>query len=144
VIILDTNIVSESFRPRPNASVTAWLNAQPASSFYLCTPVLAELRFGVERLAGGRRKRDLQMRIAKIETEFFADRVLVFDLAAAAEFGRLTAQRERAGRRMEPMDTCIAAIALVHRAEIATRDTNDFADIGLTVINPFEASAVES
>jgi predicted nucleic acid-binding protein len=41
-------------------------------------------------------------------------------------------------------NACTAAIALVHRAEIATRDTNDFADIGLTVINPFEASAVES
>jgi toxin FitB len=142
VIILDTNIVSESFKPQPSPTVVAWLNSQPASSFYLCTPVLAELRFGIERLAAGRRKRDLQMRIEKIENDYFADRILPFDVGAAAEFGRLSARREKAGRRIDAMDACIAAIALAHRAEVATRDVGDFSDIGLTIFNPFEPSAL--
>jgi toxin FitB len=140
LIVLDTNIVSESFRPRPNPSVVAWLNTQPKSSLYLCTPVLAELRFGIEKLPSGPRQNDLRLRIDRLEHVLFQDRILLLDPSAASEFGRLTAARERMGRRIEPMDGLIAAIALSNRMTLATRDVSDFADIGLDLINPFEAS----
>ena len=138
MILLDTNIVSEMLKPRPSAAVDAWLNTQPWSSLYLCTPVLAELRFGVERLAPGRRQNALAASIDRIENEYYRDRILSFDTAAAGVFARIAAQRERQGRRMEPVDGFIAAIALTHGATFATRDVNDFAELGLDLINPFE------
>jgi predicted nucleic acid-binding protein len=138
MILLDTNIVSEMIRPRPSAAVDAWLNAQPWTSLYLCTPVLAELRFGVERLASGRRQNALAASIDRIENEYYRDRILSFDTIAAGIFARIAAQRERQGRRMEPVDGLIAAIALSNSATFATRDINDFSDLGLDLINPFE------
>jgi predicted nucleic acid-binding protein len=142
MILLDTNVVSEGWKPRPNAAVVAWLNAQPTNLLYLCTPVLAELRYGVERVSPGRRKDRLYAWVNRIETEIYRDRILQLDAAAASEFGRLAARREQIGRRMEPMDALIAGIAASQGAIIATRDITDFDDLGLELINPFETSAV--
>jgi predicted nucleic acid-binding protein len=136
VIVLDTNVISEGFRALPNEAVISWLKAQPPESLYLCTPVLAELRYGVEKLPSGRRQRDLVFRVDSVES-FFRDRILVLDAAAAAEFGRLAALRQRKGRRIEPMDGLIAAIASAQRFALATRDIDDFIGLGIELINPF-------
>jgi len=56
MILLDTNVVSEHLRPRPKLTVLGWIDAQPATTLYICTPVLAELRFGAERLQPGRKQ----------------------------------------------------------------------------------------
>ena len=139
MIVLDTNVVSEAWRPQPNAAVVNWLRFQPSSLLFLCTPVLAELRYGVERLPAGRRRDRLKEVVDRVETEGYRDRILPLDAVAAAEFGRLTVRRERMGRRMETMDALIAAIALTQGAALATRDTKDFTDLGIEVINPFVA-----
>ena len=140
MILLDTNVVSEGWRPRPDPRVVAWLNAQPANSIYLCMPVFAELRYGVERLDLTPRKERLRAWVDRLETETYPGRIMALDSVATHEFGRLSARRERIGRRMEPMDALIAAIALTNNMTLATRDTNDFADLGLDLINPFKTS----
>jgi predicted nucleic acid-binding protein len=103
--------------------------------------VLAELHFGVERLAAGRKQTNLRAAIDKLEEDIYFGRILPFDAAAAAAYGRLAAARERAGRRIEHIDAMIAAVAFAHRATLATRDVDDFADLGLDLINPFEVGA---
>jgi predicted nucleic acid-binding protein len=138
MILVDTNVVSEAMRPQPDRAVIAWLNAQGWESLYLCTPVLAELRYGIERLPRGRRKTFLQAAIDRIEHELYHGRILSFDQVAATNYGRLTARREQQGRRMEQMDALIAAIASSHGAAVATRDASHFVDLGFDVINPFE------
>lgn len=138
MILIDTNVLSEAMRPRPDRTVTTWLNAQPWDSLFLCTPVLAELRYGIERLAAGRRKDFLTATIERIEGELYRGRVLSFDQTAAVNYARLAVRREQQGRRMEQMDALIASIALTHGATIATRDTEDFAGLGIEVINPFD------
>jgi hypothetical protein len=140
LILLDTNVVSELWRPQPSAAVRDWLDAQDDAFLFICTPVLAELHFGAERLPTGRRKELLHALINHVEIFGFRERILAFDIAAASAFGTIAAQRERAGRRMEPLDAMIAAIALANGMHLATRDTNDFADIGLQLINPFDAT----
>jgi len=140
MILLDTNIVSEPWKPRPDRSVIAWLKAQPFSSLYICAPVLAELRFGAERLDGGLRRDFLRASIDHLENVGYRGRILALDGPAAAEFGRLAARGERAGRAMGLVDAMIAAIALANRATVATRDESDFADIGLELVNPFTFS----
>jgi hypothetical protein len=141
MILIDTNVISEIMRVRPHQAAAAWVDAQPASSLFLCTPVLAELRYGIERLADGRKKRELLTAVGRIEHELYAGRILTFDQPAAAQYARLAASRERQGRRMHQMDALIAAIAAVHGATIATRDIDDFTDLELKLINPFEAPA---
>jgi predicted nucleic acid-binding protein len=141
MIVLDTNIVSDPSQPTPNLDVRTWLDTQPSASLFLCTPVLAELRFGVERLPTGARKNRLRAAVDQIETDLYRDRILVLDADAAAEYGRIAALRTRMGRPIGQMDALIAAIALRHRAALATRDTQDFAGLGLELINPFAPSS---
>jgi predicted nucleic acid-binding protein len=138
MILLDTNVISEHLRPRPNPNVIAWIDAQPANEVYICTPVLAELRFGAERLSPGPKQSDLHAAIDRIESSLYQGRILPFDAAAAAQYGRLAANRERMGRCMGQMDGLIAAIALAHQATVATRDERDFAGLGFEVVNPFD------
>src|SRR5215467_10633614 len=112
MILLDTNIVSEPWRPRPDRRVLVWLEAQPVGSLYLCTPVLAELRFGAESLDAGLRRDRLRNAIDRLERESYRGRMLSFDEQAAAEYGRIAAKRKQMGKRMELMDAMIAAIAV--------------------------------
>jgi len=109
------------------------------NEMYLCAPVLAELRFGIERLVPGRRKHELEKRVDQFEHDVFRDRVLPFDAAAAREFARLNAARQRSGRPIQTMDALIAAIARSQSAAVATRDIEDFAGLDIELINPFEA-----
>ena len=141
MIVLDTNVVSENFRPRPNNAVLNWIDAQPEGNVYLCAPVVAELRYGVERLAPGRNQNDLRSAIENIVGGLFLGRILPFDSAASIAYARLMVRREQIGRRIAQMDAMIAAIALTHGATLASRDTRDFADIGLELVNPFDVSA---
>src|SRR4051794_18170062 len=134
MILLDTNVVSEAWRPRPIAAVIDWMDAQPATSLYICTPVLAELRFGIERLPASRRRDRIRALVDRLEVDTYRGRILTLDAAAAAEFGRLAAKRERAGRRIQPMDALIAAVAKSNGATLATRDIDDFADLDLTLV----------
>jgi predicted nucleic acid-binding protein len=138
MIILDTNVVSEAWKAKPSGAVIAWIDAQRAGSLFLCAPVLAKMRFGVERLPAGSRRDRIKTLVDKLENDTYRGRIIPLDSVAAAEFGRLAANRERAGRRMQTMDALIAAIALTHEATLATRDIHDFAGVGLELINPFE------
>jgi toxin FitB len=139
MILIDTNVISETMRKQPDGAVIAWLDGQPWDSLFLCTPVLAELHYGVERLTAGRRKEILMGALDRIENELYHGRILSFDQLAAASYGRVTTKRERLGRRMQQMDSLIAAIALTHGAMVATRDTAGFSDLGIELINPFDA-----
>jgi predicted nucleic acid-binding protein len=137
MILIDTNVVSEITRDRPNRAVQKWFNAQSLQDLFLCTPVLAELRYGIERLPSGRRRDLLDDAIEKLLAEAFPNRILPFDRDAAYEFGRIVAARHRSGRPIATMDGLIAAVAIIHHAAIATHDVDDFSDIGIDVIDPF-------
>ena len=138
MILLDTNVISDVYRERPNPNAHRWLTSQRPGELYLCAPVLAELCSGAERLPQGGRRRRLEEWIGKIETEGFPGRMLPFDQSAAREFGRVFQMRKTIGRPIGIMDALIAAIARTNGAVLATRDIDDFTEIDLTVLNPFE------
>jgi toxin FitB len=137
MILLDTNVLSETHRPRPNTAVRDWLNSQAPGALYLCAPVLAELRYGLERLPSGRRRDRLEEWLRNLEQDHFVDRILPFDQQAAHELGRIMSRREKAGRPIKTMDALIAAVAVRHAATVATRDISDFDSLGLELIDPF-------
>lgn len=140
MILLDTNVVSETLRRAPNAAVIGWLDAQPPNSLYLCTPVLAELLFGVERLPAGARKSTLRNAVDRLENDLYRDRILAFDIAAAKEYARIAAARAVGGTTIAQMDALIAAIAVSYRTGLATRNVRHFSDLGIDIVNPFETA----
>lgn len=138
MIILDTNVLSEAIRPSPNAGVLRWLSSQPATGLFTTTITEAELLYGVDLLARGRRKQGLEQAVRDLFLEDFADRVLPFDSAAAREFSIIAAARRRQGRPIAAFDAQIAAIARSRGAAIATRNVDDFAGCDIAVIDPWK------
>jgi len=138
VIILDTNIISELMRPKPEASVVAWLNAQHENEIATTTIAEAELRYGICRLPHGRRREQIQVTVEQILREFSTDRILSFDQAAAREYGEMAARREHNGLPISAADCQIASIVLANRAKLATRNTKDFLECGIELINPWQ------
>lgn len=139
MIILDTNVVSEILRPAPEQHVVGWLAALDGATVYLTAITEAELRHGVALLPQGKRRESLAAMIDQIIREDFADRVLPFDSPAAAAFAAIAAARRAIGRPILHADCQIAAIARAHDATVATRNTADFADCGIDLINPWNA-----
>ena len=139
MILLDTNIVSETMRPRPDHTVIAWLNQLETTSLFISTITVAEIEYGLALLADGERKTDLEGRFQRYITEGFTERVLSFDIAAADEYGTVMATRRSTGRPMSSLDGQIAAIARAHGFTLATQNEKDFEACGIEVVNPFTA-----
>ena len=137
MIILDTNVVSEILRPAPAPQVLTWMSMQSGTDLYLTTITEAELRHGVALLPAGRRRKALTQLIDEILERDFLGRVLPFDRVAAQAYAMIAAKRRTAGRPIAQMDCQIAAIARCHDFAVATRNTDDFANCGITVIDPW-------
>ncbi len=135
--LLDTNVLSELRRPRPDRKVLAFIAAQPIERLYVSAVTFAEIRFGIERLEDSAHRQRLLLSADRLQSETFFNRILPFDTAAALVYGRITAQRQARGRPIGIIDCMIASIAIAHGAAVASRDSYGFADLGLTIINPF-------
>lgn len=139
MIILDTNVISEAFSPRPERKVTTWLDMQPISSLFTTTITEAELFKGIELMSRGRKRDILQQVVEQYLAVDMKNQILPFDSAAARLFGVIPSRRKAQGRPITPLDTQIAAIAFAHNAILATRNTRDFEGCGIQLINPWEA-----
>jgi predicted nucleic acid-binding protein len=137
VIILDTNVLSEALRPVPSGVVLRWLAAQASSTVFTTTITLAEILYGVETLPPGKRRTRLLAAVERMFAEEFEGRILPFDEDAARAFAGIVASRHRAGRPISQFDAMIAAIARSHRAAVTTRNTADFDQCGIQVIDPW-------
>jgi len=139
MIVLDTNVVSEPMRPEADSAVKNWLDRQVAETLYLTATSLAELLLGIELLPKGRRKEGLDAALAGLVERLFGSRILPFDKPAAVEYARLVGRARVAGRTISVGDGQIAAIASVHGFAVATRDSEPFAAVGVSVIDPWQA-----
>ena len=137
MIILDTNIISEFMTSPPASSVLEWLNSQDTLLLYMTTISIAEIGFGLRVLPIGKRRRLLEERFEQFVTTAFESRILSFDEEAARKYGGIKAHRREIGRPLSDLDCQIAAIARSNGFMIATRNTRDFEDCGLELINPF-------
>lgn len=138
--LLDTNVVSEAVKPRPNPGVLRWLEANDEDRLFLSAATLAELHGGVQRLPEGARKRRLRDWLAADLTERFRGRILPIDEPVAAAWGEILAEREAAGRPILTIDCFLAATARVHQLTLATRNLADF-DPTVPAVNPWSGSA---
>lgn len=136
MIVVDTNVVSELMRPRPSAVVVAWVRARSEPQLLTTSITLAEIRYGIERLPDGDRKRSLRS-VAEETFTRFDEQVLAFDAAAAAEYARIVSTRDLAGEPINGFDAQIAAICSAHGATLATRNVKDFAGTGIELVDPW-------
>jgi predicted nucleic acid-binding protein len=135
--LLDTNLVSEWTKPRPNPGVVSWLADADEDRVFISVVTIAELRHGVERLAIGRRRKRLNEWIEGELLFRFDERILPIDAATADAWGRIVAHREGLGRPIGTMDAFIAATAQVHKLTLATRNQTDFEASVAAVVNPW-------
>jgi predicted nucleic acid-binding protein len=135
--LLDTNVVSEWVKPRPNTGLTEWLSHIDEEQVFLSVVTFAELRFGVERLAAGSRRKQLDEWL-RIELPVrFEQRILLVDGAVADEWGRMVARGAGRGRPIGAMDALVASTAQVHGLTLVTRNARDFEGAVESVLNPW-------
>jgi predicted nucleic acid-binding protein len=136
--LLDTNVISEFNRTlKPDIRVRAWLEAAENHTLHISVLTLAEIRFGVELLAAGRRRSDLERWLNTELNDWFAGRILPVSRPIADLWGSLRATAQLKGRRISIVDGLIAATALHHELAIVSRNVSDFQFPGLTVIDPW-------
>ena len=134
--LIDTNIVSEWVKPRPDAGIVSWLDEVDEDRVFLSVVSLAEIRFGVERLAPGRRRDRLDRWLRDELSERFEGRIVPVDEQVADACGRLLARARRTGRGLGAMDALIAATCLACDLVLATRNLGDFDELGVELFAP--------
>ena len=140
MIILDSNVISELMRPRPDQKVIAWLDRQARSSIWTTSITLFEVDFGLQIMPLGKRRDLFTLGFANLLVRI-DNRVAPFDYDAARHASTLMASRKMQGRPRESRDTMIAGIVLSQHATLATRNIRDFDDIPATLVDPWTASA---
>ncbi len=140
MIILDTNILSAVMQEKGDRTIVAWLDRQAWESIWTTAITVFEIRFGLSTLTKGKRRVKLEEAFQQTLKNILEGRILPFDEGAALAAGELAAERRRHGIAVDMRDTKIAGIAIAKRSAIATRNTKDFKDLAVPVINPWEAS----
>ncbi|MDF3934067.1 type II toxin-antitoxin system VapC family toxin [Pseudomonas citronellolis] len=138
MILLDTNVLSELMRPKPDPVVMAWLDAQSVDDLHISSITVAEILYGVARMPDGKRKQALYDLALAMFEEDFAGNILPFDTDAAVHYADLVAASEARGMVADMADGQIAAIARLHGAQIATRNVRHFESFGVPLIDPWK------
>ena len=131
--LLDTNVISEWVKPRPDPHVVAWLADTDEDRTFLSAISFAEIRLGIELLPEGLRRRQLALWLAEDLTARFEGRILPVDLPVARKCAALHVPDP-----LEDRDSLIAATALVHGMTVVTRNTVHFQRTGVALLNPWQ------
>jgi len=134
--LLDTNAISEWVKPRPNSGLIGWMEAADEDRIFISVVSLAELHYGVERMARGKRRSRLEQWLQHELPLRFESRTLPVDTNVAEAWGRTVSRSEAAGRPIGAMDAFLAATAETHQLTLVTRNVSDF-PLLKTILNPW-------
>jgi toxin FitB len=143
MIILDTNVISEPFKPKPDPAVMDWLDAQEPETLYITAITVAELLAGVYKMPAGRRREELSGSIENLMARIFDRRILYFEIQAVEAFGPVNARACAVGNPIAFADCAIAAIASAHGFVLATRNVRDFKGTGIKIFNPWDSESAK-
>jgi toxin FitB len=135
--LLDTNVVSEWVKPRPDPGVVAWCGSIDEDRTFISVVTLAELRHGIERLPIGRRRLRLEEWLEHELLSRFDGRILSIDVAIGDAWGKVVARTDKTGQPANTMDAFLAATAELHQLTVVTRNIGDFRKLTNSVINPW-------
>ena len=136
--LLDTCVLSEFTRRKPEETVIRWLDQIADEKLFLSVITIGEIQHGIQRLPESSRKADLLVWINNGLIERFNNRILSLNTATMLLWGSLLARMEKSGHPMPAMDSLIAATALQNHLTIVTRNVVDFKPCGAQVINPWK------
>ena len=139
IYVLDTNVVSELMRERPDPDVVARLAALDDSAWHLTSVTEAELRHGLALLPTGRKRERVGVALTALLAQDFSGRIIAFDSAASVYYADLMALPRKAGKPLQVQDAMIAACCLAQVATLVTRNSRDFDGLGLTMFNPWRS-----
>jgi predicted nucleic acid-binding protein len=137
VILLDTNVISELMRANPEPSVQAWMDECHRGDIGVSAISVAEILYGIGSLPEGRKQSELLEAAADVFDGYFDERVFAFDRRAAVHYAEVVCRRERMGAPISMADAQIAAVCLSHGAGLATRNTRDFENTGVVLVDPW-------
>jgi predicted nucleic acid-binding protein len=129
--LLDTNVISQLTKERPNQQVVQWIDTQPEEDLFLSVATLLEIRFGIELSPAGKRHDELERWLVHSLPERFGERIVPIERHTADLTGRLLARSRSEGWEMESMDALIAATAMVHGLGLATMNRKHFERLGI-------------
>jgi toxin FitB len=136
--LLDTCVLSEFTRRKPEEKVIRWLDGIEEEKLFLSVITVGEIQHGIEKLPASTRKNELQTWMNDRLVARFGERILPLDTQTLLRWGTLTASMERSGQPLPVMDGLIIATAMQHNLIIATRNVADFQPCGVLIINPWE------
>jgi len=137
--LLDTCVVSELRRSRPDENAWAWLSGGRSEGWYLSAVTVGELRSGARSIKDVVKRSSLERWIDEIVLPMFGERILSLDAQIADQWGKMHGDGVAKGRTPSVTDSMIAATALSHGMTMVTRNVDDFQFEGLQVVNPFES-----
>jgi hypothetical protein len=137
--LLDTNVISEWTRPRPDPAVGAWLETVDEDALYLSVLAFAEIRLGIELLAHGQKRRRISAWLHDDLAARFDGRIIDIDLAIVDAWTAIVARGRARGATPPILDAFLAATALVHQLTLVTRNERDLAGLDLRILNPWRA-----
>ena len=140
--LIDTNVVSEMMRPRPEPRVAAYLDSIAGDGIGLSSVTVWEVLDGISRLAPGKRRRGLADRFQDLLDELFEDRIVEWTLADARACARIMEDKRRSGEALDDHvpDAFIAAAAAMRGLVVVTRNTSEFRNTGVETVDPWAAA----
>jgi toxin FitB len=135
--LLDTSLISELVKNKPQRSVLDWVESCEEESLFLSVLTLGELQKGVIKLPQTKKREFLQSWISNNLTERFRGRILTVDEEVAVLWGRIQSEAEKRGKPMPAIDSLIAATGLVHHLIVVTRNSSDIEQSGVSLFNPW-------
>ena len=136
--LLDTNILSERRKPKPEPRVTAFYDAQPLNALYISVVSIAEIRFGIELQQEVTRRAELNEWLTRTLRPAFTGRILPVTEDILLKWRTLMEDGRKTGHTYSHPDLPMAATALQHGLTVVTRDRSDFEKTGAPVFNPWE------
>ena len=135
--LLDTNVLSELRRPRPDPKVVQFVAAQPLDTLHVSVVTFAEIRFGIELVSDVGRRRELEEWLDHKLRPLFENRVLEIDEEIMLRWRLLVEEGRKRGHTYSQPDLIIAATALHHGLTIVSRDTRDYVVADVPTVNPW-------
>jgi toxin FitB len=132
--LLDTNVISELARAKPEQAVLQWFADIPNEALYISVLTIGEIRYGIEKITDVKRKEKLRIWLENDLSQLFEDRILPINQHITDKWGRLRFQMKRP---LPAIDSLLAATAIVHDLCFVTRNDKDFKFPGLELINPW-------
>jgi toxin FitB len=142
MFVIDTNLVSEIFRPVPDAGVVQWFALTERDKLFLPSVVIGELYLGVDLLPAGKRRDSLAGLIGEFIDDGGDDNILPFGAHEAMHYARIAGRRKSIGRPIHVIDAQIAATAASTGFAVVTRNVRDFEECGIAIVNPWEHGRV--